>query len=167
MAELDAVSEPCVHTEQEDDKSKLPETDLLQPPDPNPTGQPGAAWKSGLFACCNNPCNALVTALLPCVTFGQVAEMVDDGNIACCTSIMLYMGMCFGLCVGIGLCCKWKYGLCKQTAEYRTKLRNKFNLAESPALDWVTHLCCHCCALCQEYRELQSRGFDPSLGNFS
>ncbi|KAJ0047722.1 hypothetical protein Pint_16439 [Pistacia integerrima] len=66
-----------------------------------------------------------------------------------------------------GLCCKWKYGLCKQTAEYRTKLRKKFNLAERPALDWVTHLYCHWCALCQEYRELQSRGFDPSLGNFS
>ncbi|XP_031278816.1 protein PLANT CADMIUM RESISTANCE 6-like [Pistacia vera] len=86
--------------------------------------------------------------------------MVDEGNISCCTSTTLYMGMC----LGIGLCCKWKYGLCKQTADYRTKLRRKFNLAEGPALDWVTHFCCHCCALCQEYRELQSRGFHPSLG---
>ncbi|KAJ0105538.1 hypothetical protein Patl1_19114 [Pistacia atlantica] len=158
---------PLFQTEQEDDKSKLPETDLPQLPDSNPTGRPAEAWKSGLCACCNNPCNALVTALFPCVTFGQVAEMVDEGNIKCCTSITLYMGMCLAIGLGIGLCCKWKYGVCKQTADYRAKLRNKFNLPQSPAPDWAAHLCCHWCALCQEYRELQSRGFDPSLGNFS
>ncbi|KAJ0048838.1 hypothetical protein Pint_16472 [Pistacia integerrima] len=139
MDDLGAVSEPSVQTEKEDNKSKSPETELPQPPDSNPAGQPAEAWKSGLCACCNNPCN--VTAVFPCFTFGQVAEMVDEGN--------------------IGLCCKWKYGLCEQTADYRTKLRRKFNLAEGPALDWVTHLCCHCCALCQEYRELQSRGLHP------
>ncbi|KAJ0048840.1 hypothetical protein Pint_16470 [Pistacia integerrima] len=224
MDDLGAVSEPSVQTEQEDDKSKLPETDLPQLPDSNPTGRPAEPWKSGLFACCNNPFNgfdidgsvaddsvltksfardpkkpsscfscsssvgikggltnfrasvflppllfnfSLVTALFPCVTFGQVAEMVDEGNIACCTSITLYMGMCLAIGLGIGLCCKWKYGLCKQTADYRTKLRKKFNLPQSPAPDWAAHLCCHWCALCQEYRELQSRGFDPSLGSFS
>ncbi|KAJ0104885.1 hypothetical protein Patl1_19088 [Pistacia atlantica] len=84
-------------TENEDDNSKLPETELPQPPESNPTGQPAEAWKSGLCACCNNPCNgdtlslslslslsnsvALVTVFFPCVTFGQVAEMVDEGNI--------------------------------------------------------------------------------------
>ncbi|KAJ0104881.1 hypothetical protein Patl1_19082 [Pistacia atlantica] len=146
MEDFDAVSESAVQTAKENDKSSFPDTELPQPPDTNPN-QRAEAWKSGLCACCNNPCNALVTAVFPCLTFGQVAEMVDEGNIC--------------------LCCKWKYGLCKQTADYRTKLRRKFNLAEGPALDWVTHFCCHCCALCQEYRELQSRGFHPSLGNFS
>ncbi|KAJ0047728.1 hypothetical protein Pint_16437 [Pistacia integerrima] len=166
MEDFDAVSESAVQTEKENDKSSFPDTELPQPPDTNPN-QRAEAWKSGLCACCNNPCNGdtlplslslsqtqwlhfelpLVTAVFPCLTFGLVAEMVDEGNIC--------------------LCCKWKYGLCKQTADYRTKLRNKFNLAEGPALDWVTHFCCHCCALCQEYRELQSRGFHPSLGNFS
>ncbi|KAJ0105802.1 hypothetical protein Patl1_19125 [Pistacia atlantica] len=140
MDDLGAVSEPSVQTEKEENKSKSPETESPQPPDSNPTGQPAEAWKSGLCACCNNPCN--VTAVLPCLTFGQVAEMVDEGNIG---STTLYMGMC----LGIGLCCKWKYGLCEQTADYRTKLRREFNLAEGPALDWVTHLCCYCCAVCQ------------------
>ncbi|KAJ0048607.1 hypothetical protein Pint_16445 [Pistacia integerrima] len=123
MEDLDAVFEPSVQTENEDDNSKLPETELPQPPESNPTGQPAEAWKIGLCACCNNPCNALVTVFFPCVTFGQVAEMVDEGNI-----------------------------------------KRKFNIPKSPALDWVTHFACECCALCQEFRELQSRGFNPCLG---
>ncbi|GKV39386.1 hypothetical protein SLEP1_g47160 [Rubroshorea leprosula] len=47
---------------------------------------------------------------------------------------------------------------------YRTKLRNKFSLAESPAPDWVKHCFCERCALCQEYRELRQRGWDPEIG---
>ncbi|KAJ0106353.1 hypothetical protein Patl1_18376 [Pistacia atlantica] len=57
MEDLDAVSESPAQTEKQDDKSKSPETKLPQPPDSNPTGQPAEAWKSGLYACCNNPCN--------------------------------------------------------------------------------------------------------------
>ncbi|KAJ0105539.1 hypothetical protein Patl1_19116 [Pistacia atlantica] len=154
MEDLDAVFEPSVQTENEDDNSKLPETELPQPPESNPTGHSAEAWKSGLCACCNNPCNALVTVFCPCVTFGQVAEMVDEGNIKCCTSAMVYMVLClFCFC-----------GACKLSSTYRGKLRRKFNIHESPALDWVTHFGCECCALCQEFRELQSRGFNPCLG---
>ncbi|KAJ0104882.1 hypothetical protein Patl1_19083 [Pistacia atlantica] len=57
MEDLDAVSESPAQTEKQDDKSMSPETELPQPPDSNPT------------------------ALFPCVTFGQVAETVDEGNI--------------------------------------------------------------------------------------
>ncbi|KAJ0106551.1 hypothetical protein Patl1_18509 [Pistacia atlantica] len=67
MDDLGAVSEPSVQTEKEDNKSKSPETELPQPQDSNPAGQPAEAWK--------------VTAVFPCLTFGQVAEMVDEGNI--------------------------------------------------------------------------------------
>ncbi|ONK80424.1 uncharacterized protein A4U43_C01F17580 [Asparagus officinalis] len=44
------------------------------------------------------------------------------------------------------------------------KLRLKYNLVEAPYEDWAVHLFCPCCALCQEYRELERRGLDPSLG---
>ncbi|KAJ0048006.1 hypothetical protein Pint_16469 [Pistacia integerrima] len=59
MEDLGAVSEPSVQTEKEDDKSKSPEEEFLQPPDSKPTDQPDdrEPWKSGLCACCNNPCN--------------------------------------------------------------------------------------------------------------
>ena len=37
-------------------------------------------------------------------------------------------------------------------------------LAEQPCNDCLVHYCCERCALCQEYRELKHRGFNPSLG---
>lgn len=50
---------------------------------------------------------------------------------------------------------------------FRAKIRNKYGLPDAPAPDWLTHLFCEPCALCQEYRELKHRGFDPKIGNFS
>lgn len=47
---------------------------------------------------------------------------------------------------------------------YRAKLRSMFGLPESPAPDWIVHCLCELCAICQEYRELQARGLDPSIG---
>ncbi|GAY58102.1 hypothetical protein CUMW_184470 [Citrus unshiu] len=97
--------------------------------------------------------SALVTACFPCLTFGQLAEIVDDGHTTCGTSGLLYAGIAF--CIAIP---------CIMSCTYRTKLRSKFNLPEAPAPDWITHCLCEWCALCQEYRELQSRGWDPSIG---
>ncbi|PWA34330.1 PLAC8 motif-containing protein [Artemisia annua] len=37
-------------------------------------------------------------------------------------------------------------------------------LREQPCNDVFVHCCCEMCALCQEYRELKNRGFEPSLG---
>ncbi|KAJ0429731.1 putative PLAC8 motif-containing protein [Helianthus annuus] len=54
---------------------------------------------------------------------------------------------------------------CIMSCTYRTKIRSRYNLLETPAPDWVIHLFCEYCALCQEYRELKNRGMDPALGN--
>ncbi|XVF50628.1 hypothetical protein PTKIN_Ptkin04bG0117000 [Pterospermum kingtungense] len=113
----------------------------------------GEGWRSGLFDFMDNPMNALVTAFFPCLTFGQIAEIVDDGHTSCGTSGLLYGAIAF--CIGMP---------CLMSCTYRTKLRNKFGLPEAPAPDWVTHFLCEWCALCQEYRELQHRGWDPSIG---
>ncbi|KAF9615614.1 hypothetical protein IFM89_024710 [Coptis chinensis] len=59
--------------------------------------------------------------------------------------------------------------LCSQLfmgSKYRRKLRKKYNLVEAPFGDCFSHLFCPCCSLCQEFRELQSRGDDPNLGIF-
>ncbi|XP_031278844.1 protein PLANT CADMIUM RESISTANCE 4-like [Pistacia vera] len=116
-------------------------------------GKLGNGWHSELFDCMNDPMNALVTVLFPCLTFGQIAEIIDDGHTSCGTSGMLYGGIAF--CIALP---------CIMSCTYRTKLRNKFGLPEAPAPDWVTHFLCEWCALCQEYRELQARGWDPSIG---
>ncbi|KAJ6672559.1 DUF614 FAMILY PROTEIN-RELATED [Salix viminalis] len=108
---------------------------------------------NGIFDCLEDPSNALITALFPCVTFGQIAEIVDNGQSTCATN-----GMMYGLvasCTGMP---------CLLSCGYRSKLRAKYGLIEDPAPDWLTHWIFEWCALCQEYRELNNRGLDPSIG---
>ncbi|XP_073036512.1 protein PLANT CADMIUM RESISTANCE 6-like [Primulina eburnea] len=110
-------------------------------------------WSSSLFDCMNDPENALITACFPCITFGQIAEILDSGNTTCATSGILYS--CIAFCIAMP---------CIMSCTYRTKLRAKFGLLESPAQDWVVHCFCEWCALCQEYRELKHMGYDPTIG---
>ncbi|PSS08391.1 Protein PLANT CADMIUM RESISTANCE like [Actinidia chinensis var. chinensis] len=110
-------------------------------------------WSTDLFGCMENPENALITAIFPCLTFGQIAEIVDNGHTSCGTSGILYGCIAFLIAMP-----------CLISCTYRTKMRSKFGLVESPAPDWATHCLCECCALCQEYRELQHRGYDPAIG---
>ncbi|KAL3719402.1 hypothetical protein ACJRO7_004373 [Eucalyptus globulus] len=83
-----------------------------------PPSTPPSPWTTRLFDCMDDPLIAVVACCFPCVTFGQIAEI----------------------------------------------LRNRFNLIESPAPDWITHFFCECCALSEGYRELKNRGLDPSIG---
>ncbi|PKI60492.1 hypothetical protein CRG98_019146 [Punica granatum] len=106
-------------------------------------------WNTGLFDCMQDPSNAFITALFPCVTFGQIADVLDKGNTTCATS-----GIIYGL------------SPCMLSRRYRTKLRRMFGLVEAPASDWIVHTIFEPCALCQEYRELNSRGIDPVLGMY-
>ncbi|KAL3512266.1 hypothetical protein ACH5RR_024983 [Cinchona calisaya] len=114
---------------------------------------PTENWKTGLFGCMDDPTNALITLCLPCMTFGQIAEVVDSGRTSCGTSGMLY-----------GLIACFTTIPCILSCTYRAKIRGRFGIMETPAPDWIIHCCCECCALCQEYRELQKRGLDPSIG---
>ncbi|GFP94645.1 protein plant cadmium resistance 6 [Phtheirospermum japonicum] len=117
---------------------------------PNQQNQP---WKTDLFGCMDDPQNAIITLLFPCVTFGQVAEILDSGSSSCGTSGMLYGVVAF--CIAMP---------CIMSCTYRTKLRSRFGLIETPAPDWLVHCFCEHCALCQIYRELNQRGLDPSIG---
>ena len=96
-----------------------------------------------------------VTCLFPCITFGQVAEIVDRGSTTCGASAALYT-------VIVPLT---GYGFQSiYSCFYRAKMRAQYGLRESPCADCLVHCCCECCALCQEYRELKKRGFDMKLG---
>ncbi|KAI3814855.1 hypothetical protein L1987_14501 [Smallanthus sonchifolius] len=116
---------------------------------------PTQAWttSNGLFDCANDPENAIITACFPCITFGQIAEIVDSGQTSCTTSGLIYC--LIASFIGIP---------CIMSCMYRTKIRNRYGLMETPAPDWVTHCFCEWCALCQEYRELKARGLDPAIG---
>ncbi|XP_010265195.1 PREDICTED: protein PLANT CADMIUM RESISTANCE 4-like [Nelumbo nucifera] len=104
-------------------------------------------WTTELFDCMQDPTNALTTAFFPCITFGQIAEILDNGHTTCATSGIIYA-----------------FSPCILSRGYRRKLRQRFGLVEAPASDWLIHSLFEQCALCQEYRELKNRGIDPSLG---
>lgn len=71
---------------------------------------------------------------------------------ACCMNGTLYV-----LLLSIG--CQWVY-----TCSKRSSMRAQYNLQESPCLDCCVHFWCDTCALCQEYRELEKRGFNMAKG---
>ncbi|XP_031249666.1 protein PLANT CADMIUM RESISTANCE 9-like [Pistacia vera] len=127
---------------------KYPEA--LAPPSEKelPEGQ----WSTGLYDCCDDPSHCLLTCFCPCITFGQIAEIIDRGSLSCKIQGLVYYAM-----GRIG--CGWLYG-----GTYRSKLRGQFSLPEAPCFDWLLHCFCCVCALTQEYRELKNRGVNPSIG---
>ncbi|KAF8388960.1 hypothetical protein HHK36_025644 [Tetracentron sinense] len=126
----------------------------------------GNPWRSGLFDCFKHPVNgydfslfstfvaAVITLFAPCVTFGQNSEILDSGSTSCVTGGVLYLY----LILGIG---HWNVGF-----RYRKRLRDAYGLSETPVTDRIAHIYFPLCALCQEFRELQSRGLDPLLGTY-
>ncbi|CAL4936890.1 unnamed protein product [Urochloa decumbens] len=116
---------------------------------------PAAAsqWSSGLFDCFDDCGLCCLTCWCPCITFGRVAEIVDRGATSCGTSGALYALLAYF--TG----CQWIY-----SCTYRSKMRAQFGLPENPCCDCCVHFCCEPCALCQQYKELKARGFDPDLG---
>eukprot|EP00253_Pinus_taeda_P036720 PITA_36720 len=125
---------------------------IPQIPQQQQLGHP-SAWTAGLCGCGDDCGSCCLTCWCPCITFGQIAEIVDSGSTSCGVSgtvyaLLLYFTGC--------ACC--------YSCFYRKRLRSKFNLEEKPCGDCLVHFCCESCALCQEYRELKNRGFDPSLG---
>ncbi|KAK4479713.1 hypothetical protein RD792_015245, partial [Penstemon davidsonii] len=94
-----------------------------------------------------------VTCWCPCITFGQVAEIVDKGSTSCGVSGALYA------LISYTTGCGCMYSCC-----YRQRMRRQYMLSEDPCPDCIVHFCCEYCALCQEYRELKHRGFDMSIG---
>ncbi|KAL1828980.1 hypothetical protein ACET3Z_007392 [Daucus carota] len=110
-------------------------------------------WSTGLCDCFSDPSNCCITFWCPCITFGQIAEIVDKGSSSCGTSGALYALIA---CVTGCACCL--------SCFYRTKLRQQFFLHETPCADCLVHCCCEPCALCQEYRELKNQGFELSIG---
>ncbi|ANM59619.1 PLAC8 family protein [Arabidopsis thaliana] len=116
----------------------------------------GRPWSTGLFDCQADQANAVLTTIVPCVTFGQIAEVMDEGEMTCPLGTFMYLLMM------PALCSHWVMG-----SKYREKMRRKFNLVEAPYSDCASHVLCPCCSLCQEYRELKIRNLDPSLGTNS
>ncbi|XVF01249.1 hypothetical protein REPUB_Repub04eG0071600 [Reevesia pubescens] len=109
-------------------------------------------WTSGLCHCFDDPVNCVITCVCPCITFGQITEIVNRGSKSCVSRGCLYGILAFAGCA------------CFYSCFYRSKLRGQYDLPEEPCTDCLVHFCCAGCALCQEYRELKNRGFDMGIG---
>ena len=132
-----------------------------------------------MFITCVAGC---ITCWCPCITFGQIAEIVDKGTVskylllARHEDIYIYCQIIFKMFGGDLISGCFASGAiyaalaycttcaCLFSCSYRTKLRKQLMLKESPCGDCLVHFCCETCSLCQEYRELTHRGFDMSLG---
>ncbi|KAE8716072.1 hypothetical protein F3Y22_tig00110156pilonHSYRG00324 [Hibiscus syriacus] len=57
-------------------------TPVQHPPMPSPLIKPvhNVPWTVGLFDCMEDPTITLITAVFPCVTFGQIADVLDNRN---------------------------------------------------------------------------------------
>ncbi|KAF8389970.1 hypothetical protein HHK36_024490 [Tetracentron sinense] len=115
--------------------------------------KPQIPWSTGLCDCGTDVRNCCITCWCPCITFGQISEIVDKGSSSCRASGALYTLI---TCV---TCCP-----CVYSCFYRSKMRHQYSLKENPCGDCLVHCCCESCALCQEYRELKGRGFEMSIG---
>ncbi|KAB2625681.1 cell number regulator 7-like [Pyrus ussuriensis x Pyrus communis] len=109
-------------------------------------------WSRGLCHGGEDVTACYITCFLPCITFGQIAETVDEGRSSCVNQSTVY-GLLFTIQ------CHWFYSWL-----YRDKLRQKFGMPEEPCSDCCVHFWCYACALCQEHAELKHRGFNPSKG---
>ncbi|KAI7993392.1 Protein PLANT CADMIUM RESISTANCE 3 [Camellia lanceoleosa] len=118
-----------------------------------PSTQQKGPWSTGLFGCFNDLPNCCITCCCPCFTFGQIAEIVDEGATSCGASGAIY-----------ALIASTTGYACCYSCIYRKKLRDQYMLQGSPSCDFLVHCCCELCALCQEYRELTNRGFDLGKG---
>ncbi|CAO2825447.1 unnamed protein product [Amaranthus hypochondriacus] len=114
-----------------------------------PTGE----FTTGLCDCCNDCSGCCLAFCCPCVSFGRMAEILDQGSVSCCTAGTFYLI----LATFVGF--QWLY-----TCTYRGKMKALFGFPKSTCDDCCAHFFCHCCALAQEYRELKHRGYHPSLG---
>ncbi|KAJ0537682.1 putative PLAC8 motif-containing protein [Helianthus annuus] len=88
-------------------------------------------WSSSLCACCSDVPNCCLTCWCPCITFGQIAEIVDKGNTSCGVHGTLYAIIEALTCCG-----------CLYSCAYRTKMRSQYGLKESPCNDCLVHFCC-------------------------
>ncbi|XP_043713256.1 protein PLANT CADMIUM RESISTANCE 2-like [Telopea speciosissima] len=119
------------------------------PPPEYPNGW--APWSSGLFDCGADIKNCGITMWCPCITYGQISETLFE-NANCVSEGTIYTLLMF--LPGLNCFCSTLNRLC---------MRQRFAFEESPCEDCLVHCFCEQCALCQEYRELKSRGFDMNI----
>ncbi|XP_072954472.1 cell number regulator 13 [Typha angustifolia] len=103
-------------------------------------------WNADLLGCCSEPSLCLKTFFFPCGTFSRIATVARKRPVSsaeACNDLMAYSLI-------LSCCC---YTCC-----VRRKLRKTLNITGGLCDDFLSHLMCCCCALVQEWREVEIRG---------
>lgn len=125
------------HVVSENHYNYFPQQPRQLPPPPPAVGQ----WSTGLCGAHGEYWNCLVTHFCPWITFGQIAEIVDQGTTSCCAASLLYLGVqcCLGCCFTPMV-----------SYVYRARIRHKFNIPPGRCCgDFCLHFWCECFALRQ------------------
>ncbi|KAH6755922.1 PLAC8 family protein [Perilla frutescens var. hirtella] len=102
-------------------------------------------WHSDLLGCCSEPLLCIKTLFFPCGTLSRIASVTANRHISAaetCNDLMAYS-------LVLSCCC---YTCC-----IRRKLRKILNIKGGLFDDFLSHLMCCCCALVQEWREVEIR----------
>ncbi|KMT09333.1 hypothetical protein BVRB_6g134280 [Beta vulgaris subsp. vulgaris] len=103
-------------------------------------------WHTDLLDCCAEPCLCLKTIFYPCGTFAKISTVANNkymSSAEACNDLVAYSLI-------LSCCC---YTCC-----VRGKLRKILNINGGVFDDFLSHFMCCCCALVQEYREVEIRG---------
>ncbi|XAR73747.1 hypothetical protein NMG60_11007818 [Bertholletia excelsa] len=103
-------------------------------------------WHSDLLGCCSEPMLCIKTIFFPCGTLSKIATAATNRHISSaevCNELMAYSLI-------LSCCC---YSCC-----IRRKLRKALNITGGFVDDFLSHFMCCCCALVQEWREVEIRG---------
>ncbi|KAL5557501.1 hypothetical protein UlMin_039737 [Ulmus minor] len=103
-------------------------------------------WHTDLLGCCSEPALCLKTFFYPCGTFSKIATVASNRHMSsaeACNELMAYSLI-------LSCCC---YTCC-----VRRKLRKTLNITGGFIDDFLSHFMCCCCALVQEWREVEIRG---------
>ncbi|XP_010531103.1 PREDICTED: protein MID1-COMPLEMENTING ACTIVITY 1-like [Tarenaya hassleriana] len=103
-------------------------------------------WETDLLDCCSEPSLCLKTFFFPCGTLAKIVTVATNRHTSSaetCNELMAYSLI-------LSCCC---YTCC-----IRGKLRKRLNITGGFIDDFLSHLMCCCCALVQEWREVDIRG---------
>ncbi|KAF6163835.1 hypothetical protein GIB67_016175 [Kingdonia uniflora] len=129
-------------------------------------------WHSDLLGCCSEPSLCELSYILniqiysigslstddlgfktffyPCGTFSKIASVASNRHMSsaeACNELMAYSLI---------------FSCCCYTCCVRRKLRKTLNITGGFCDDFLSHLMCCCCALVQEWREVEIRGVSGS-----
>lgn len=104
-------------------------------------------WTAQLLDCFLADCKVICLAFTcPCAQAAKnFYELTDEGS-SCC-----------GDCIWMGIQCICPLYYLSSTVGIRMQLRRHMGIVGGECEDSLIHICCHCCALVQENREIRAR----------